>query len=61
MKNPVVFCMVQQNKSRTRRKQVPNGDVFAVVDHAVGVGVAIGDEEADDDVDEEGELADDVE
>lgn len=32
-----------------------------IVDHAVGVSVAVGDEETDDDVDEEGELASDVE
>lgn len=40
--------------------EVPESDEFAVVDDAVGVEVTVGNEEANDDVDKEGELAGDV-
>lgn len=42
------------------RLEVAEGDEVAVVDEAVRVGVGVGDEEGDEDVEEEGELAGDV-
>lgn len=39
----------------------PNGDEFTIVDHAVRMGISIGNEEENDDVDEESNLSSDVE
>lgn len=39
----------------------PEGDVGRIGNNAVGMGVAVGEAELDEDVDEEGELAGDVE
>lgn len=40
---------------------IPSGNEVAIVDEAIGVRVSVGDEEGDDDVEEESELAGDVE
>lgn len=42
-------------------RYLPDGNEFAIVDEAVGVRVPVGDEEGDEDVEEERELAGDVE
>lgn len=39
----------------------PNGDEFTIVDHAVRMRVSIGNEEENDDIDEESNLAGDIE
>lgn len=43
------------------KRERPPSNEFAIVDHAVGVQGSVGDEEADDNVDEESNLAGDVE
>ena len=43
------------------RLEVAESDEVAIIDNAVGVEVAVGDEEADDDIDKKGELSDAVE
>lgn len=40
---------------------IPSGNEVAIVDEAIGVRVSVGNEEGDDDVEEESELAGDVE
>lgn len=50
-----------ERKRRERESQRPKSDEFAIVDHAVGVKGSVSDEEADDNVDEESNLAGDVE
>lgn len=42
------------------KEKGPESNEFAIIDHAVGVKVSVGNEEADDNVDEESNLAGDV-